>query len=209
MRTAYRASLALALWSALSAHALLVDWNSLDFVFGSGGNRSAIVVDWNDGNSPDYLSWGFYWDTAPGSGSVADLLQALAVVDPRLDFFFTDFGPLGLFVDGIGFDGNLDSDYDDPGDHYQDRLGGWSQTFVYWLGAFNDPAWSLSGSGISSTSVQNEYVYGFAWNNSGGWPGNPPPVVPEPALPTLLGVGMAAVALCGRRRNRTMSASPC
>lgn len=184
---------------AVRTYAILVDWNALDFVFGSGANRSAIVIDWNDGGSPDYLSWGFYWDTPPGAGFVADLIQAVTNADPRLSFYFTAF-PFGLFVDGIGFDSNTDNDFTDPGDHYQHRGTGWDPTFVFWEGNANDSAWSLAGSGISDTPVANERVFGFVWNNTGSWPGNPPPVVPEPATVLLAASGVAIVMV--RRLSR-------
>ncbi|MCS6770620.1 MAG: hypothetical protein NZ740_01175 [Kiritimatiellae bacterium] len=201
------AGLAVAVWlCAGRAQALLVDWGAVDFTLGSGPNRSAIVIDWNDGSPIDYLSWAFYWDTPPGAGYLADLLIAVTNADPRLSAFFTDFGIWGLFVDGFGFDSNLDSDFTDPGEHYQHRGSGWSPTFVMWQGDANDPAWTVGSSGISSTPVSNNLVFGFVWNTSGGWPGDPPPVVPEPGSFVLAAAGAAAL-LAARRMSRRSGAS--
>lgn len=186
---------------APNLHAMLTDWSNLDASFGTGANRSALVIDWNDGSQNDTLHWGFFWDSAPGGGSVADLIGAITAADPRLLFNFTDFGSgLGLFVDGIGFDANLNADYGDPGDHFRDRNGGWAETFVYWEGHSMDAAWATAASGISSTAIQHDHAYGFSWNNSGGWPGEPPGVVPEPAALALVGLGMGVMAVRRRRR---------
>ena len=169
---------------------ILLDWSEVDAAVGSGGNHAGLVIDWNDGSAQDTLRWSIAWDQTPGS--VADLLLALEVLDPRFDARFTDFGgSLGLFTDGFGFDAEASSpaDYTGPQDHFQDRNGGWIQTFSFWYGAATDPAWTESGAGISSTQVQNNQVYGFAWNETGAFPAPPPPVVPEPLALSLLLLG--------------------
>jgi hypothetical protein len=193
------AALAAATLPVHHLHAMLTDWSNLDASFGAGANRSALVIDWNNGSEIDTLTWGFFWDSAPGGGTVADLIGAVTAADPRLSFNFTDFGSgLGLFIDGIGFDANLNTSYGDPGDHFQDRNGGWAETFVYWEGHSTEGAWATAASGISSTTVQHDHAYGFSWNNSGGYPGDPPGVVPEPASVALVALGIGVVA--ARRR---------
>lgn len=176
--------------------ASLVDWSAIDTWAGSGSQRAAVVIDWNDGSGADTLRWGFRWDSAPAS--VADLLLALEAADAHLDIRFTDFGgALGLFVDGIGFDAEASTpaDYGGPFDHLRDRNGGWANTFSFWYGAAADAAWSESLAGISSTPISDNQVFGFAWNAAGAFPAPPPPVVPEPGSLALWGLGLAALAV--------------
>jgi hypothetical protein len=67
--------------------------------WGTGANRSAIVIDWNDGKSTTSFAWGYQWDTAP---VLSDVLATLAGSNIGLFLRWdsqTPFGP-GLF--GIG-----------------------------------------------------------------------------------------------------------
>ncbi|MBU0677061.1 MAG: PEP-CTERM sorting domain-containing protein [Verrucomicrobia bacterium] len=174
----------------------IVDFSDLDFEFGSGAYMAAFVVDWNDGTSADSFTWSLNWDSAPSS--VADAMLALDSADPSLHLLFTDFGPgLGLFLDGAGFDAEASGipDYGGPNDHFKDRAGGWADTFSFWLGAASDESWTSSGSGISATPVQDGYAYGFAWNDTGGYPGPQPNAVPEPGTPVLLVIGAGIVGV--------------
>ncbi|MCB1101309.1 MAG: hypothetical protein KDL10_03050, partial [Kiritimatiellae bacterium] len=62
---------------------ILLDWSEVDAAVGSGANHAGLVIDWNDGSAQDTLRWSIAWDQTPGS--VADLLLALEVLDPRFD----------------------------------------------------------------------------------------------------------------------------
>ena len=68
--------------------------------WGTGANRSAVIIQWNDSQSPQALVWGYRWD---GAGTLYDLLVDLAASDPALFLrvdTVTAFGP-ALF--GIGY----------------------------------------------------------------------------------------------------------
>ena len=90
-----------ALWSAaVHCSAQITGFGDLNF-WGTGANRSALVIDWNNGHSTETLAWGFYWNgPAP---TVFSMMQFLAANDPR--FFMridsaTGFGPA---IFGLGY----------------------------------------------------------------------------------------------------------
>ena len=64
--------------SLLSSQAALVTtFSDINYWIGSGSNESAMVIQWNDGNSPQSVVWGFRWDDA-GTTTVQDMLFAIA-----------------------------------------------------------------------------------------------------------------------------------
>jgi hypothetical protein len=102
---------------------------------GSGTNSAALVVDWNDGKSPESLAWGFRWS---GTATGFDMISAVLASDPRFDGAFI----FGTAIFGLGYD--LDGDggtfnFIEPGgsasdadDHFQV---GWmiNGYWSYWL----------------------------------------------------------------------------
>lgn len=92
------ALLAAALFTPL-AYASPVDTLDDIHYWGSGGNLSALVIDWNDGKSDFSLAWGFRWDGAP---SAQDMVLALAEADPRLVLRLDSDASFGLALYGIG-----------------------------------------------------------------------------------------------------------
>jgi len=78
----------------------VVDLDDLNY-WGTGSNRSALVVDWNDGKTNETLAWGFRWDgPAP---TVGDLLGSLAAADPQLFFRLDSNASFGMALYGIGY----------------------------------------------------------------------------------------------------------
>lgn len=73
-------------------------FNDITYWVGSGTNRCAVVVDFNDGNVPNSsFAWGYRWNgDAP---SVEAILGEIAADDPR----FTSFAS-GGWVSGFGYD---------------------------------------------------------------------------------------------------------
>ena len=81
-------------------------FDDIQFWAGSGANRAALVIDWNDGKSAESLVWGYRWN-GPASG--ADMLTAIINADPRLfahlgTFNFGSGAEPGIF--GLGYDLN-------------------------------------------------------------------------------------------------------
>jgi len=80
------------------------DFSMDDIVYwvGTGSNKAAFVVQWNDAKNPDALVWGFRWD---GTATGEDMLKAIAKADKRFYSLLYYSGPgLGTAIGGIGFD---------------------------------------------------------------------------------------------------------
>ena len=61
---------------ALGAEAQLVEsFSDIQFWTGSGENRSALVLQWNDGGTPASLAWGYRWS---GNATGIGMLRAIA-----------------------------------------------------------------------------------------------------------------------------------
>ena len=73
--------------AGISTEALLIEYQTditfddIDFWVGQGQKKAMLVVDWNDGNEPEALAWGFRWD---GDATGQDLLEAVAAADSAL-----------------------------------------------------------------------------------------------------------------------------
>ena len=70
---------------------------------GSGENKAAIVIDWQDEKSEHALVWGYRWD---GNATGYDMISAIAKADPRV-ILLTHETNLGNTVAGIGFNSHL------------------------------------------------------------------------------------------------------
>ncbi len=73
--------------------------NDLNY-WGSGANRSGLVIDWNDGKTNESLAWGFNWST---SATVFEMLAALVAQDPRLFLRYDSATSFGAAIIGIGY----------------------------------------------------------------------------------------------------------
>jgi len=99
------ASLGAALLAALAIpHAnagIVTSLDDIQFWAGTGSNRTALVIDWNDGIGSESLAWGYRWSGA--APTVFEMLVGLAGagsgIHARVDTA-SGFGP-GIF--GLGF----------------------------------------------------------------------------------------------------------
>lgn len=80
----------------------VIDFNDIVTWAGSGSQEAALVVDWNDGQSP--LAWGYRWD---GTATGEDMFRAVATADDSLYARIQVFG-FGSLVNGIGYDRDND-----------------------------------------------------------------------------------------------------
>jgi len=112
-------------------------FDDIEYWVGTGSNRAALVIDWNDGKNHQSLAWGYRWD---GTAYGADMLMAIAGSgyikdayedptpneylsgdDSRLYACISDWhwgGITGYTVFGLGYD--LDGDSGDFVSGYED-----------------------------------------------------------------------------------------
>lgn len=197
-------------------------FDDVQFWVGSGANRAAVVIDWNDGKSAESLLWGYRWD---GAASGLDMLQAVVNADARLYAHFGNYS-WGTATLGIGYDLNRSGMFDvspslafdsgglaidtspddfrlatDSADHW---LEGWNTGFwAYYLKASSGDAWTSALTGSAGRSLADGVWdgYSFAANFDGPAPAEPTPaLVPEPSGLTLL--AFSGVLLTCLRRSQ-------
>lgn len=78
---------------------LVGNLDDLNF-WGTGTNRAAFVVQWNDAKSPTAIAWGYQWT---GSQTVADMVVFLAANDPLFFARIDSATGFGLSVFGFGY----------------------------------------------------------------------------------------------------------
>lgn len=195
-------------------------FDDIDFWVGSGANEAALVIDWNDGKSPESLLWGYRWD---GSATGEDMLTAVVAADSRLYATLgvdTGFGtpvyglgynldnggfgtsPTLTFIDGIATisdsadtdDARMPSDADD---HYSE---GWNSGFWgYYVGGQGATAsWQSSLTGMSGRVLVDGTWDGWSFAPSFDFT-TPTDPVPEPLSFALASCGLL---LCLSRRRR-------
>lgn len=103
--------------TSIPAHAVLVStFDDIVYWIGSGSNQAAMVIQWNDGNSPQSVVWGFRWD---GTETVTaqDMLFAVAGnisvsegspspetgADSRLGISLIYYSSFGYMLDGVTY----------------------------------------------------------------------------------------------------------
>jgi hypothetical protein len=74
-KIALAALLLLAPISGANSQTLVGNFDDIQFWTGSGTNRSALVLQWNDGNTPTSMTWGYRWG---GNATGIDMLKAIA-----------------------------------------------------------------------------------------------------------------------------------
>jgi PEP-CTERM putative exosortase interaction domain len=218
--------LAIASLSAVSSYTPTLSAASFDdiqFWVGSGENRAALVIDWNDGKSSESLVWGYRWD---GTANGLDMLQAVISADPRLYGHFgsyvwgTAIQGLGYDLNGNGFSVSPSLTFDagglafttspddlrtasDAADHY---IEGWDYGFwAYYNKSSADEAWTsaLIGAEFRALSDGVWDGYSFAPEFSGPEPGEPfAAPIPEPTIFAMTFLGAGIVLFRRVRANR-------
>jgi hypothetical protein len=74
-KIALAALLLLAPISGANSQTLVGNFDDIQFWTGNGTNRSALVLQWNDGNTPTSITWGYRWG---GNATGIDMLKAIA-----------------------------------------------------------------------------------------------------------------------------------
>jgi len=156
-------------------------FEDIQYWVGTGSNKAAFVVQWNDGKSADALVWGFRWD---GTATGEDMMKAIAKADRRFFTLLYQGTQYGTAIGGLGFDLNgvkrnglykgadlkypfypisgivNTSDYDfdsytaiDADDHWKS---GWTTGFwAYWKKDPSNTDFEFSSDGASSRTLEN------------------------------------------------------
>jgi len=192
---------------------------------GSGTNKAALVIDWNDGISPQSIAWGYRWD---GTATGKDMFDAVLAVDSRL-YASMEYWPGydGYTVYGIGYDINAngsgfvsgvreDAGGDEDGyaldsaDHYKEGwfTGYWSYYVAETTGDLPTD-WGYSGWGISARTLANGSWDGWSFvSDMSNWMSAGPPdtpvsatAVPEPGSLVALFCGLISMGGLAYRRR--------
>jgi len=190
-------------------------FDDIEFWVGSGANRAAMVIDWDDSSqATPALAWGFRWD---GEAFENDMLVAIVSADDRL--FAKLAGPPDnpLAVYGLGYDADDDGEFGvDDGTSFDDA--GIAFTGPSDLGMATDPG----DSGTNGDPSGNPSDPGGNPGDPGGNPSDPggspvdssgPSAVPIPlivlaAIATLLLVLGAAGYFTRRSAGRREDEGP-
>lgn len=73
---------------------------------GTGSNRAALVIQWNDDNEENAMAFGYRWD---GEATGIDMFRAVVAANPRL-YGLIQLTNLGYTIDGIGWDADEDGE---------------------------------------------------------------------------------------------------
>ncbi len=76
-----------------------VDFSKIVHWAGSGENRAALVVQFNDGKEDVAYVWGYRWN---GTASGEDMLREVAACSSALSALVQYTGSMGSTLDGIG-----------------------------------------------------------------------------------------------------------
>ncbi len=138
-----------------------IDFNDVQYWIGDGENQAILVVDWNDGDEPESLVWGYKWngsDVVTGSTIINDIAET----DGRFTI------EANSFLSHITYTVNGDTVHTSIGGN--DYWSTWTWT--------EDNAWTMN-SGLASP-ISNGQAFGcsYGFTPSTTEPDNPTPVSP-------------------------------
>jgi len=123
--------------------------DDIQFWVGSGANRAAVAIDWDDTSAADEsLVWGYRWD---GTATGEDMLLTVLESDDRLFAKLSAPGPAGVAPYGLGYDLNDDGLF-----AITDNT------------TFNADGVAISGPADGATSIDSNDLYAEGWF-SGFW----------------------------------------
>lgn len=189
-------SLPAAFLMSLTPSAFAVSFDSISYWVGAGSQRAALVIDFNDGQTPRSYVWGFRWN---GTATGEDMLRAVALEDSRLELDTTTFSGFGAALDAVRYRPLSAGGFRHNGVGSTANTRYWS----YWSSSNGSTTWAFANFGMSARTLTNNDVDGWALSNPNYDaipPTTPVNAVPEPATLAAIGVGVAAI-LRRRRRN--------
>ncbi len=200
------------------------DFDDIDMWFGSGPNRAALVIDFNDGFSIDSFAWGYRWS---GTKSGADMFIDIVAGDPNLSAGYTGDGDSGFFLTSINYNDGTNSHSAISGG-FTDPLVDYVSWGYYVVGGFSGDdvpfapggspvpisgggvslplTWTLSNSGASLDSIGDSgriledgswdgWTFG-TYDAGFNWIGSAPSA-PTAAIPEPSSVALALLGVAG------------
>ncbi len=80
-------------------------FDDVQYWIGTGANRAALVIDFNDSATTEAWLWGYRWD---GTATAEDMVSTIVTADPYLFWFESAPGSFGVSVFGFGYDADQD-----------------------------------------------------------------------------------------------------
>ncbi|MEN6519687.1 MAG: PEP-CTERM sorting domain-containing protein [Armatimonadota bacterium] len=167
---------------------------------GSGSNKAALVIDWNDGKEPQSMVWGYRWD---GTATGKNMFDAVLALDSRL------YASMEYWESYNSYSVNSINYVSDSANHYAEGMA--SSYWAYYIAETNSSLptkWDYSGWDISARPLSNGSWDG--WSYAADWHSPEPPSTPTsaPSVPEpsgILALGSGALGLIGfvtRRRAK-------
>ncbi|MEN6372397.1 MAG: PEP-CTERM sorting domain-containing protein [Armatimonadota bacterium] len=192
---------AILLLAMVSTAASAFSFDDIQLWAGSGSNKAALVIDWNDGKEPESMVWGYRWD---GTATGKNMFDAVLALDNRLDAYVEYWESYNSYsVDNVGYaSGSVN--------HYAEGLD--SSYWAYYVAETNGTlpgTWNYSGWDISTRPLKNGSWDG--WSYAADWHSPEPPSTPTsaPSVPepsSILALGSGSLGLIGfvtRRRAKS------
>jgi hypothetical protein len=160
----------------LRAQTLVQSFDDIQFWTGSGTNRSALVLQWNDGGTPTSLAWGYRWSgNATGIGMLKAIAGSTTVTAPQspstiLDTLSGADSRLTLTMEQYGFGDSLFSVSFNDGLQNRTRADWATGYWAYSISGGNfsydtyDANWNFTGS--ANYSQNGSSFYPSTWFSS-------------------------------------------
>lgn len=186
----------------------VVSFDDITYWVGSGSNRAALVIDWNDGTSVESYAWGFRWN---GTATGEDMLRAIAgfigtdstpatpdgTGDTALTLYTQTFAGFGVAVFQLDYLAHAQGGFEPDAEGY----------WAYYVGDDSGTLpseWSFSDLGMGDRVLSNNDWDGWSWapDFEGEAPGVPvAAAIPEPGTILLFALGVSALLCYRRGRN--------
>ncbi|MCL1966519.1 MAG: fibrobacter succinogenes major paralogous domain-containing protein, partial [Fibromonadales bacterium] len=180
----------------------------IQYWIGTGENEAMLIIQWNDGKTPEALAWGYKWEEKDGPKYGIDVINDIASVDERLFYLRHNTGVWGFDIGGLGFNASGEAKIGKNEETCQSPVDGSVQTNSYdydswvicngadarWYAGWTNGYWSYwtsendasklgySSVGASSRVLKNKSI--DAWNAAPGMKSFPlsviTPVTPNP-----------------------------
>ena len=158
--------------SCLYAQTQINGFDNIQYWVGSGQNRAALVLQWNDGITPVSVAWGYRWD---GNATGMDMLRAIAgttqIEDPAGDPAGSGVGAddrLALNLVQYSFGLSVLSLEYSPTDGFLRTRSDWFNGYWEYLirgGNFEYYDWATGGTAVYSVAGSSVYA-SDAWTSA-------------------------------------------